>query len=383
MLKKIKAIVKKNKIMLNIYEFFFQRPIYNYYKKKYEKKVLLSYSTYHFNKKNYTAHTNYSESLIIAKVFDNLGYIVDIFNNRNNYNINFDDYDIIFGGGALMYKSLEARTSAITIYYGTGSHPWQCTDASLKRVLEFYNKTNYIAMKSTRMQDINAGLAASLCKYVLCIGNEQTKKTFIDNHCKNVSMINPTFHSLKNIEVINKESNSKNNFLYFGSYGLLHKGLDLVIDAIKKFPDCTLHICGYVDREKDFISKLDFPDNIVVHGFIDIESKIFKDLSRKCAFTILPSASEGIATAIITGMGRGAMIPIVTKECGIDLDDFGIEIEKLTVKSVEMSIQESLNLSEVEIDKRSQASQQKAYEYYTLKNYEKNLTNYLKNIKND
>jgi glycosyltransferase involved in cell wall biosynthesis len=383
MLKKIKQFAKKSKTILNIYEFFFQRPIINYFKKDYQKKVLFSYSTYHFNKKNYSAHSNYQESLVIAKEFDKLSYQVDIYNNHKNYNIDYDSYDVIFGEGILMYQAIQNKTIAKTIYYATGSHPWQCTNASLDRVIDFYDKTKFLAIESTRLQDYRWGLAASLCTEVLCIGNENTKKTFLENNCKYVSLINPTFHAEKEIEEIFKLSCANKTILYFASYGLLHKGMDLVIEAMKDFPDWSLHICGYTERENDFLDNLTISKNTTVHGFIDIESDLFKSLSKECGYVILPSSSEGIATAVITAMGRGAMIPIVTKECGVDIKDFGIEIERLTVNAVKKSIKECENLEKSEFLESCKKAQIEAYESYTIESYTNTMRMYLLNINNE
>jgi len=69
MLKKIKSILKSSTFTLWLYEFFFQKPIINLYKASYSKKVLFSYSTYHFNKGEYKAHSNYQESHVIKKYF--------------------------------------------------------------------------------------------------------------------------------------------------------------------------------------------------------------------------------------------------------------------------------------------------------------------------
>ncbi len=86
------------------------------------------------------------------------------------------------------------------------------------------------------------------------------------------------------------------------------------------------------------MKSLNLPKNVIVHGFIDIESSIFQELSENCGYVILPSSSEGIATSVLTAMGRGTMIPVVTKECGIDIDDFGILIDDLNIDSVKKAI---------------------------------------------
>lgn len=377
MIKVIKEYLRKNRLILYIYEYIFQKPIINYFKKNYSKRVLFSYSTYHFNKKRYTAHSNYQESLVIAKIFDEMGYTIDIFNNNRKYKIDFNKYDIVFGEGILMFQAIEQNINPMIIYYATGSHPWQCSASSLNRVIDYYKKNKFLALESTRLQDYRWGLAASLSDAVIVIGNDNTKKTFEDNGSENIYKINPTFHIKKEMRNIQKTQDSLKSMLYFASYGLLHKGLDLVIEAFREFPDWTLHVCGYTQRENDFLISLNIPKNVIVHGFIDIESNLFQELSKNCGYVILPSSSEGIATAVLTAMGRGGMIPIVTKECGVDVDDFGILIEDLTIESVKEAIVkcESINYDELVI--KSSKSLIKAYNEYTLQNYENTMKEHL------
>lgn len=386
MIKVIKEYLRKNRLILYIYEYIFQKPIINYFKKSYSKRVLFSYSTYHFNNKRYTAHSNYQESLVIAKIFDEMGYIIDIFNNNRKYKINFDNYDVVFGEGMPMFQAIQQNTNALTIYYATGSHPWQCSQSSLNRVVDYYKKNNFLALDSTRLQDYKWGLAASLSNAVIVIGNDNTKKTFIDNGARNTYKINPTFYTQQEIKEIQKTQNSSKSMLYFASYGLLHKGLDLAIEAFREFPNWTLHVCGYTQRENEFMKSLNLPKNVIVHGFIDIESSIFQELSENCGYVILPSSSEGIATAVLTAMGRGSMIPVVTKECGIDVDDFGILIDGLTIESVKKAIEQCELISHDELIINSIKAMKKAYKDYTLKNYQttmrKNLQNILTKVNN-
>jgi len=57
------------------------KPVINYYKTDFKKNVLLSYIVAPFksDSPNYT-HTNFNESIIIAEVFRDLGFNVDVYN---------------------------------------------------------------------------------------------------------------------------------------------------------------------------------------------------------------------------------------------------------------------------------------------------------------
>jgi len=380
-MQRVKTYLKKNNTFLKIYELLFQKPIINYFKKDYAKNALISYSTYHFNKKNYTAHSNYQESLIIAEIFDELGFNVDIINNNKFYNnINYNKYDVIFGEGFPLFQALLYNAKALIIYYGTGSHPWQCTEASLKRIIEFYRKTKFLPLESTRIQDFRWGLAASLADAVIVIGNETTKKTFENNKAENVYTVRPSFVYPKKRFKIRKNDTALKSMLYFASYGLLHKGLDLAVDAFRYFPDWTLHVCGYTDREERFIKSLNIPENVIIHGFVNIESNLFRYLCENCGYVILPSCSEGISTAVITAMAIGGMIPVVTKECGLDINDFGILIDDLSVDSVKNAIMKCNTINYEDLIYRTEKSISVAYSEYTIENYRTSMKKHLVNI---
>ncbi|NDV13294.1 glycosyltransferase [Crenobacter caeni] len=336
MLQQIIEMLKKQQTFVTIYERIFQRPILNIFNKKHNKSALISYSTYHFKKKNYTPHSNYQESVFMANALDELGYNVDIENNNRFSKLDLSKYDLIIGEGIPLFQAAATFSPAIRVFYATGSHPWQCNNASLGRLTDYFNKYKKLPLESLRINDYRWGIAANAADAIICIGNDYTISTFIDYGCKNIYRINPTYHTNndftnKSLEQIEK---SRKTALWFGSYGLLHKGLDITIEAFSKRPDWTLHVCGHTSKEAYFLNNLPIGKNIYIHGFVNIESSKFKSIINDSCFVILPSCSEGIATSVITAMGRGGLIPIVSKQCGIDIGDFGIEIEELTCSSI-------------------------------------------------
>ena len=46
---------------------------------------------------------------------------------------------------------------------------------------------------------------------------------------------------------------ARSAFLWFGSGGLVHKGLDLVLEAFAGLPDCRLFVCGPISRERSIV----------------------------------------------------------------------------------------------------------------------------------
>ena len=110
------------------------------------------------------------------------------------------------------------------------------------------------------------------------------------------------------------------SFVFFGSLGAVHKGLDLLLEVFSKITtDCKLYVCAGYERENDFCeeyhNELYSKPNIVPMGFVDINSDRFKDMVQSCAYTILPSCAEGCAGSVLTVMS-GGLIPIVSSVCG-------------------------------------------------------------------
>ncbi|GHW27482.1 hypothetical protein VCSRO150_2280 [Vibrio cholerae] len=367
-----KLFIKRHRWLLKVYESFFRRDIYNLFSASHNKRVLFSYSTYHFLNKNYTSHSNYQESLFIANVFDKLGYCVDVTNNDRLFKGDLKRYDLIFGEGLPMYQAVSCGAQCKIIYYGTGSHPFHCSVESLGRLVSFSKKNGFFAMKSTRIAPMEWGIASSLADEVICIGNKVTKDTFHRFGATNVETIDPTFIPRTDAQDLlskRKISISRNSFVWFGSYGLLHKGLDLAVEAFRNRPHLTLHICGYTDIESDFVNALNLPNNVIVHGFVDIMSDSFESIVTTSSFVLLPSCSEGTSTAIVTAVGNSGLIPIVSENCGFDVEDFGFIIanssESIGCILDEVQLMDECNLKELSVN-----AFQKVNKRYTKDNFE-------------
>ena len=210
---------------------------------------------------------------------------------------------------------------------------------------------------------------------IVLYGNEFTKGTYADHTYSTIETINPTTYFTHTPKT--KTMASCSNYFWFGSAGAIHKGLDLLLHFFEKHPELNLHICGDLSREDRFYNytkaKLLESPNIHYHGFVDVNSDRFKELMDAGVFSILPSCSEGIATSVLTTMANGGMIPIVTKNSGIDIHDYGILIEELTLPAIEKAIAASQKLSLEEINRRSAKIISHARQNFTIENFSENL----------
>lgn len=355
----LRTFLKRNSSFVKLYNLFFAKPIRNVNNKNNTgKKALLSYSVYPFLKKSRKLiHPNFIESYKLNKILDELGFEVDIYNNIYNGKINYNNYDLIIGEGLPVsnYYSSAKNKKVKTIYYATGSHPIFNNNQSYKRLINFYYKSGKWLKESSRLVNSQWFLGASLCDSYIIIGNAVTKNSFLEyTSSESVYTINPPFY--QTVQMSSFIMKKKNRFLWFGSYGLLHKGLDVVIETFLERGELELHICGYLDGEPEFMKyyreRLSNVSNIFLHGFVSVESDLFKELMETCSFVILTSVSEGLATAVVTAMGNGGLIPIVTKETGVDVK-LGVEVLNNDIKSLNDALNLSLEFSENQIVENS------------------------------
>ena len=155
---------------------------------------------------------------------------------------------------------------------------------------------------------------------------------------------------------------SRRHFVWFGSGGFVHKGLDLVLEAFAEMPDHQLTVCGPIDKERDFKKayhkELYNTSNIHTVGWIDIESRQFREITRRCIALIYPSCSEGQSGGVVTCLHAG-LIPIISYESGVDVDDFGVVLKQLLDETIKNSVQLVSGLPLNELQNRAR----KAWEY--------------------
>ncbi len=370
------------KTIKKIYRNYRKKRLSNYFKTAYKKNALLSYILYPFTGKAYHFHTNYFEAPSWAKILHELGYNVDIVDYKYEGRIDFTKYDVLAGFGEPFQKYFKlGYTHAKTIYYGTGMEINYTNWISLRRLKDVYNKKNVWLFNSSRYTEKNRMPQIILADAIICLGNKICVNSYAKYTKVPIYCIPGLFFNIHNAHKIMQERNilkTRKSFLWFGGSGLVLKGLDLVLDFFLQHPDLKLHICGPIKEELDFekayYKELHQTPNIICHGFVDILSERFESILRNCSFIIYPSASEGGCPAVLTAIGNGALIPIITKETSISTG-YEIWIEGLTVAAIEKAVNKALGLTERDI-----LALQRGNLEYVLKNYTTDV--YYQKLKN-
>ena len=366
----IKLIDRLRKIINN-------RPVINHYNTTYSKNALIIYVVEPFKIKEISSrHSNQTECISIAKILSSLGYNIDIYNHDYSFPVQTKKYDVVFGMGMLFERLVKNRSlNCLYIYYGTGSAFYFQNIEELKRINEIAKlKSVYLAPK--RFIKNPKFYALTYSDALIVIGNEVTKKSY-DLVSLPIHMISQSV--IKNEITITRQVNeAKKNFLWFGSHGALHKGLDLCLDSFESTPELQLHVCGYLDPDfmRLYIDKLNLA-NVHVYGFVDIKSELFTQLMNTCLFSLLPSCSEGEAGALLNTMLQG-LIPVTTHQSGIDVLNYGYVVDNTTSKhSLHKAIQRAISTSDNKLISQSDSCIHYIKKYFSIDNYEYNLKSIL------
>lgn len=340
LLKRIKRQLRENRYLKNIY------------KTKFTKNVLISYTVLPFLT-NKNSHTNNQESRIIANIFKELDFNVDVIHYTNEREIKYKNYDVLFGFGEPFENSF-LQNNIKRIYYATGAHVCHQNYAEIQRVKDVNNKYKANILPK-RLVSWNWSLSTSLSDNLIVIGNEWTKSTYKKYYSSNqIFILNATALINQNSKNIVRDiKKTKKSFLWFGSSGLVHKGLDLCLEYFSKKKNLTLHICGPMENDfREVFQEYFYIENIHYHGFTEVSSKKFIEVVSQCSFSIMPTCSEGQATALLTTMGAG-LIPIATKYSGVDVEKLGYLLSELDLDSIDEAIKKVDLLENIEIEAKS------------------------------
>ena len=324
------------------------------------KRALLCYITRPFKTRRHDRiHPNLSEVRMIARILEDLGYDVWAVDYHSEYPIDYTRYDLIFGFGRSFSRSFDGPFHGIRILHLTGASPCFSNRAEPVRLLALHQrKEKLLSPRRIVYEPWMAG--AVLSDAVFCLGNDWSLSTYqgINTNLIRIPVSYVPTHELSSLSK-DYEAGRK-RFLWFGSLGAVHKGLDLVLDAMDILGgDYHLDVCGSVESETDFFAL--YRDHLLhrkaisYHGFVDVSSQTMKNILERCNYTILPSCSEGGGSSVLTCM-HGGLIPLVTQESSVDLEDFGILIDQPTPEAVADAMRQAAALPTGTIRSRAQAA---------------------------
>ena len=285
------------------------------------------------------AHSHSWTSLQIAKTFLESGYHVDVVDYRNKSFVPEKDYAFFVAFRTNFERiSKLLNNDCIKIVYLDTAHWLFNNHETFKRGLALQERKG---ITLTGLRIIETNMAIEYADYAIITANRFTLRTYEYAKKPLFRLPFPTCSTYPWPEAKNHASCRK-NFLWFGSAGFVHKGLDLVLDAFAELPDCHLYVCGPIQSERDFEEayrkELYQTPNIHTPGWVDVEGTEFIEITNKCIALIYPSCSEGGGGSAITCMQAG-LIPVVSYEASVDVEDFGIILKESSIETIRQAIQ--------------------------------------------
>ena len=117
-------------------------------------------------------------------------------------------------------------------------------------------------------------------------------------------------------------------------------------------------------------------------GWVDVSSSLFTDITDKCVGVIYPSCSEGGGGSVINCMHAG-LIPIVSYESSVDIDDFGIYLNNCSVEEIKRSVRMVSNQSAEKLKKMSRKAWDFARTNHTRDRFAKEYRKVIEKLQNN
>lgn len=215
---------------------------------------------------------------------------------------------------------------------------------------------------------------------ITLVGNEFTAGTYASGGKPifRVPLSNPFLYPFPEERDL---ARARRRFLWFGSGGLVHKGLDLVLEAFAGLPDHHLTVCGPIDREpvfeRAYWRELHQTPNIRTEGWVDVGpgpgGERFTEIARSTLGVVYPSSSEGGGGSVITCMHAG-LVPLVTREASVDLrsgdgPEHGVRLDDVSVEGIRRAVRELSERPADELEAMARAAWRHAREHHTRERF--------------
>jgi glycosyltransferase involved in cell wall biosynthesis len=267
-------------------------------------------------------HTHHWESFQIAQTFLKHGFRVDVISYLNTAFVPSTEYAYFISARTNLEKvARKLNGNCIVVAHLDTAHWISSNHSAYTRLLALKERRQRSIMNSLKLIESNA--AFEFARLGTVLGNDYTIDTYRYAN-KPIYRIPISTTAVYEWNPHKDFERCRNNYLWFGSSGFVHKGLDLVLEAFARMPEHHLTVCGPFDEEKDFLDayhrELFQTPNIHAAGWTDVNSSKFTEIANNCAGLVYPSCAEGGGGSAITCMHAG-IIPILSREASVDIDE--------------------------------------------------------------
>jgi len=322
-------------------------------------------------------HTHHWEAVCIAEAFVERGFEVDIVSYNDRQFVPAKPYQVFLAARTNLARIADhLAPECLKIAHLDTAHWLTNNSNSLARLLDVQQRRS---VTLTDIKTIEENMALEQADIGTVLGNQFTMDSYAyakkPIHRLPISVpLEYDFPEDRDLSI------ARNGFIWFGSSGFVHKGLDLVLEAFASLPEQHLYICGPFDDEPAFMrayqKELCGHDNIHALGWVDVAGEEFKEIVNKSVGVVFPSCAEGGGGSVISCMHAG-LIPLVTPQASVDIGDFGIEIDDFSAEAVRSAVKRATDAPVAELEQRCRASWEHVRSEHTRPRFKQNLDNLL------
>lgn len=314
-------------------------------------------------------HTHHWESWQIAQCLRQRGFAVDVISYLNRTFEPARDYRLFVSARTNLARiAAQLPAHCVKVAHLDCAHWLFNNHAAYRRLLDLQQRRG-VTLENIKMVEPNWAVESADVGTVL--GNDFTMETYryAGTPLYRIPISVPETYPWsvdKDVEA------ARHRYLWFGSSGFVHKGLDLVLEAFAGMPDKQLVVCGPFDDEQPFLQayhrELFETPNIEAVGWVDVAGERFRDIARSCIGLAYPTCSEGGGGSAITCMHAG-MIPILSREASVDVGAAGVILPDDAIGSLQAAVQALSSAPAEELRRRVRETVAQANEWHTRERF--------------
>jgi glycosyltransferase involved in cell wall biosynthesis len=329
-------------------------------------------------------HTIHGDAVAMTQELNRQGYIVDYCDlwKVAGQNVDWDRYAVVIDNWDNL-RYAPAALSPTKIAFMNGWYWLEQNTSELERIRWFKERTGIVIPPN---RQIIPNLSDEYADYVTYYGTPMQADSFSKKPKRHridlCALCGPAPHYRKK-----DIPQAKNRFMWMGGGGMLHKGMDIIIEAFAQMPETELFVAGNLQEEPLFWRWaqpiLARHTNIHLLGWVDTTSAEFDAIADTCIGTVYASCSEGGPASVARCLFNG-QIPIITKTSFVRAETLGYFIEGTTAQELIAStidrVRHVMSLPESELSERSAAVREFAMQYHTREAFTRSFASLIETI---
>jgi len=307
-------------------------------------------------------HQSFRQNRQIAAVLDEYGYRVDVADIADKQFTPDRPYDLVISHRVDLDPDHDCFKNAVRVYLAAGMNHIVHNRCVRRHYLDVMQRRGC----ALKVLEIHPEVMpfVSRAQAICTFGNSVIAATWKESFAVPVFPFNNyAFAESFHWEIKRDFAQARSCFLFFATSSQVRKGLDLLLEIFPKHPQLQLFVCSKFADEPDFCRcyerELFHTPNIHPIGIVRLHSPRFKELIETCAYVIAPNCTEAGTGAVTQCLAFG-LIPIISRENGIDVEDFGVMLDNLGLGEIEKTIRQMSEMPEAWLQERSRRTKEAA-----------------------